>query len=252
MKRRLNSTGRRKIKPEHVSIRLIRNDDGLDRFEASLSGLAALGLAEDARIVVEAYVKTSSMRFECGTIGALQVPATTELLELDRGASVLFRVKVIDVGAIPGRLLASSGTLHPQDQSDDEDDRKALLPLREVDLGQEIWRLDMEGKPFLLINRAVPDLARRVSSDPVLQGAIFPFVVQEVLSSILKAGDEEEEWVADWLRFCSELLGEQIATDLNDDDAEEVVARVLEAFNRTRAWAARAQETDTMPQMTYE
>jgi hypothetical protein len=254
MRRRLNSTGRQKITAENIAIRLLENQGRAERFEANLSGLTALGLDADARVVVEAYVKTSSMRFDFGTVGMLRHPSDTALVEIDRGASILFRVKVIDVTDVPGRLLAASGPVRPLDESDEDDDRKSLLPMREVDLGEEIWRIDVEAKPELLLNRAVPDLAQRLTTDPVLQGAIFPVVVRTIMKTLLQgAVSDDEEWVGDWLAFFSELVGEPVTTDLGDsDDVEDLLTRVVEAFNTTQKWVTRARTNQGTPQVAYE
>lgn len=254
MKRRLNSTGRQKITAENIAIRLIEKNGGPSCFEANLSGIAALGLDPAARVVIEAYVKTSSMRFDFGTVGAVQPPNNTDLSEIDRGAGILFRVKVIDVSGVTGRLLASSGPVRPRDESDEEDDRKSLLPMREVDLGQAIWRLDLDDRPVLLINRAIPDLAQQIMSDPVLQGAIFPIVVHEVMKTVVNGtASDDEEWVQDWLAFFSELLGEPFTTDIGDgEELEERSLRAVEAFNNGQQWASKARDSQMIAQVTYE
>lgn len=253
MKRRLNSTGRQKILAENIALRVIEDQGVPERFEANLAGLASLGLDRDARVIVEAYAKTSSMRFDFGTVGLIRAPSDTSLVEIDRGAAVLFRVKVIDVSKVPGRLLAASGPVRPKDESDD-DDRKSLLPMREADLGQEIWRIDVNAKPILLINRAVPDLAQRLVTDPILQGAIFPVVIREVLTAILSGSiPDDEEWLPDWVAFFTELIGEPFSTDIGEaDDTEDQITRVVDAFNKAQRWVSKARNIQVTPEVTYE
>jgi hypothetical protein len=253
MKRHLNSTGRIKIKADQIAIRLVENEAIPSRFDANLSGLTTLGLDEDARVVVEAFAKTSSMRFDFGTIGAMQPPADTTLSEIDRGAGVLFRIKVIDAHQVVGRLLAASSTVRPRDESDEEEDRRALLPLREVDLGEKIWELELSDKPSLLVNRAFPEIAQRLAFDPLLQGAIFPVVLRDVLREILVgSASEDEEWVVDWITFASGLLGDPVSTDVSEEEADELITRIVDAFNRQQRWVSKAKAPIHVPEPIYD
>jgi hypothetical protein len=253
MKRHLNSTGRIKIKAEQIAIRLIDEEGKVSRFEANLSGLTALGLDHDARVVVEAFAKTSSMRFDFGTIGVIQPPIDTSLSEIDRGAGVLFRIKVIDVHQVAGRLLAASGTVRPRDESDEEEDRRALLPLREVDLGEKIWELELSDRPSLLVNRAVPEIAQRLAFDPLLQGAIFPVVLRDVMREIVTgSASEDDEWVVDWLAFASVLLGEPVSSEVGEEDADELINRIVDAFNKQQKWVSKAKAPVNVPEPMYD
>ena len=139
MKRRINSTGRKSISRDLISIRVVEPSLPTlpPSFTADLSKLSDLGLAEEARVYVEPYVTRSSalMRFDFGPLGGLSEPPDTSLSELDAGGRILFRVKVVDQSGEVGKILASATALRPIDEKRDEDDRRATLPVASDDLG---------------------------------------------------------------------------------------------------------------------
>ena len=140
---RINSTGRKRINREHVRIMLTEVGGGLaPTFTAEIQLPAELKLSPSAKIYVEPYVKSSSMRFDFGTVGQMSPPTNCVLSDIDAGATILFRVKVVDETEEVGRILASANGIRPE-QDADGDDRRPLLPVRSVDLGEEIWRLEI-------------------------------------------------------------------------------------------------------------
>src|SRR5262249_34078076 len=98
-KRRINSTGRKRIMREKVDIRLEPPTPDKPLSAAATLNLDGLGFPSDAAVVLEAYQRSLGMRFDCGTIGAISVPKILHLNEIDRSGTVLFRLKVIDTDA---------------------------------------------------------------------------------------------------------------------------------------------------------
>src|SRR5580658_6391981 len=177
MKRTINSTGRKKLPQDAVAIRMREPAEGGARsFTAHFPGLESLNLPGDARIYVEPYVAQSSMRFAFGTVGLPESPTDTLIREVDEGR-VLFRVKIVDEAGGTGKILASVNELSPRGQEDDNS-RKSLLPIRQTDLGEELWQLDIrrDKGPELCVTNRVPGLADRVPTDPLVQGMILPCV----------------------------------------------------------------------------
>jgi hypothetical protein len=223
---RINSTGRRRILREHVRVRL--NDaEGSQppTFTADIQLPTDLKLDAAAKVYVEPYVKSSSMRFDFGTVGQIVPPPNCVLSDIDAGAAVLFRVKVVDETAEVGRILASANGIRPEDDSDG-DDRRPLLPVRSVNLGEEIWQLeiDRDSGPTLLVNSRVPDLIETLKRDAILQGVIYPEVVRRMVHALFKEGgdhEEDDDWVSDWKAWVESQLGREIA-DGETDDAEAV------------------------------
>lgn len=240
---RINSTGRRRILREHVKIRLI--DLGGRQppsFTADIVLPAELKLDASAKVYVEPYVKSSSMRFDFGTVGQIAPPLNCLLSEIDAGATILFRVKVVDETAEVGRILAAANGIRPEDDSDG-DDRRPLLPVRSINLGEEIWQLEVDERagPTLVVNNRVPDLIETLKRDVILQGVIYPEVVRRMVHVIFKEGsdhdegDEDDDWVADWRRWVESQLGREIADgEADEPEALELLANEVAASFATK------------------
>ena len=209
--------------------------------------LGELKLDPASRVYVESYVKSSSMRFDFGTIGALRTPDDTSLTELDVGGSILFRVTVIDESGDVGKILASVNGVRPKDETEEEDDAKAILPLRLRDIGEAIWTIDIEGpaRPELVINNRIPGLVDRLKTDPLFQGAVIPHAVARVLEAAIKdnEADDSLEWVRDWRKFAEALTGDEIPDELDDDLIDERIRAVVAAFVNRSKFATKSAST---------
>jgi hypothetical protein len=219
--------------------------DGVRSFELSVGDLASLGLPPAARVYVEPYVKSSSMRFAFGTVSAIIPPDERSLPEIDDGAGVLFRVMVVDEIDKVGRLLALADKVAPRG---DEEQRDALLPLVTEDLGEAVWRVDArkDGQPCLMINSPYPGLKQRLLEDPILMGAVLPLALRDALRVVRDEDDEALEWVGRWRRFVEDVAGSAVAElifEECDDEGEETddaIARVCEAVIAKRRYVSRA------------
>src|SRR6478736_4782518 len=127
VQRRLNSTGRKRITRDRVTIKLTPPLDAFSFPSATAQvNLTQLGLDATARVVLEAYFRSSSMRYPCGTVEALSIPTPMTLTDIDRGGAIQFRLLVIAPDD-SGRILASAEGLKPLQKSDSPD-RQPLLP----------------------------------------------------------------------------------------------------------------------------
>lgn len=246
MKRHFNFTGRASIPADMVSaVVLPAGPDGVRSFELRVGDLGSLGLPLAARVYVEPYVKSSSMRFSFGTVGAIIPPEDRNLPEIDDGAGVLFRVMVVDETDKVGRLLALADKIAPLG---DEQQRDALLPLVTEDLGEAVWRLDAAkgAQPRLMINSRYPGLKQKLLEDPLLMGAVLPLAVRDALRIVRDEDDEALEWVARWRRFVEDVTDAEVAAlifDEGEDEGEEMdeaIARVCEAVIAKRRYVSRA------------
>lgn len=222
---RINSTGRKRILREHIRIRLSETDGQQPpSFTADIQLPVELRLDPSARIYVEPYVKSSSMRFDFGTVGKVSPPTDCVLSEIDAGAVVLFRVKVIDETDAVGRILASANGIRPENDADGGD-RRPLLPVRAANLSEEIWRVDIDrdAGPTLVVNSRVPDLIEALKRDIYFQGAIYPEIVRRLAREVYRPDNEFEEdeeggWVKDWKGWFESQLGRSVSEDEVDDD----------------------------------
>lgn len=250
MKKRINSTGRKSINRENVSILLNKaaSADQAPTFSADLRFPPQLKLDPKANVYVEAYVRSSSMRFPFGTIGLIRAPAETTLTDLDHGAAVLFRVKVVDDSAEVGKIVAAADGIRPLTESEENDGRKALLPLVKTDLGEAVWRLHIEGsaKPELQINNRIPGLRERLFDDPLLAGAIYAEALRQVLTAIFfdTQLDDEMEWVANWKQFIGDVRGIPVQDDLDEEESgnqiRDIIDDTVEKFVSRRQFATKA------------
>ena len=237
MKRRLNYTQRRRIPSDRVLIRIL--DDALPglppSFEASID-LTGLDLPAHGNVFLDPYVNTSSMRFSYGTVGTVTPPDDCSLTDIDVGKEALFRLMVVDESNEVGKILASTTAISPVG---DEKLRQSLFPLRTRDLGEGIWKVDLEGdRPYLILNNRIPGLPERLSTDPLLRGSIYPHALQMVLRSIYTDGSPsfDPDRVDDWKMFVSVLVGDASARDMNENDnVDDLVDEVVREFtNRGR------------------
>lgn len=241
---RINSTGRKRLLREHV--RILLNDMGKGNpptFTADIQLPLELKLDPTAKVYVEPYVKSSSMRFDFGTVGQLVQPPSCVLSEIDVGAAVLFRIKVVDETGEIGRILASANGIRP-DENSDGDDRRPLLPVVTANIGEEVWQLeiDKDSGPILKVNSRIPDLIETLKRDPILQGVIYPEVVRRMARALLSPGneyDDEEDWVADWKSWFESQLGRDFAEgEVDDTDTAEVLAdEVTSSFAKKNRFA---------------
>jgi hypothetical protein len=189
IQRRFNSTGRTRIPRSHVEINLQEAlDAGAFPIASATIDLAGLDLPDSATVELEAYFRSSSMRFPCGTVASTSVPSTMVLSEIDRGGAVRFRLLVTDADRT-GRIIAAADGLRPV-RDRNSPDRQSLLPLRETDLGDQLWKIDVDFRtgPTLLVNGTVPGLASRLREQALLQGLILPHALRMILMEVGRGG----------------------------------------------------------------
>lgn len=241
VQRRLNSTGRKRITKDRVRIELTPPLDTFS-FPSATAEIDLRDLSPDpsARVVLEAYFRSSSMRFPCGTVGAMLVPTKLVLTEIDRGGAIQFRLLVI-ASDESGRILASAEGLRPRQKSDTPE-RDPLLPLRETDLGEELWRIDLDDRngPWLVVNSRVPGLATRLRTDALVQGLILPHALREVLRRLPAEGEDDEDydWGNNWRKFLGQLDIALEPDDSNDEDSvQEWIEEAVGRFSHLKRFA---------------
>jgi hypothetical protein len=243
VQRRFNSTGRLRIIRSRVDIALEQAPDlnVIPTARASLK-LEGLDVPGDAIVAIEAYYRTSSMRFACGTVSSLNVPEPMLLSDIDKGGAVRFRVLVIAADGT-GRILAAADGLRPSTPGDGAD-RQALLPMRETDIGNELWKIEVDYRtgPVLLVNNRVSGLAAQIRNETLLQGLILPHAFRTILQNLSPGGesDEDDLWGDNWRRFLSDLGLPTEAEDPDDTDSvDEWVESAVRVFSDLKEFPAR-------------
>jgi hypothetical protein len=238
--RRLNYTGRKRLRRNDTRITLYEANNGAARFVADLN-LDNYGLPGDALVFVEAYRQTSWMRFSFGTVGQLDVQDDLLLSEFDSPEGILFRVRVTSNVEPSGLLLAEAERIRPRRADEEEENRISLLPVRpSEDLGKEVFRVDFEDEPILLVNAKVTDW-REVAIDPVFGSLVYSAALREILTRIVLIDEytdteDNESWQSQWLSFATFLPGVPDLDESGDryvleDWINEAVASFCRQFN---------------------
>jgi hypothetical protein len=168
-------------------------------------------------------------------MGELKVPDVLVLDEVDRSGSVLFRVRVIDSEANPGKILGAAERIQPTSE-DDEDGRKSLFPILFRDLGAEVWKVQIEygDRPKLVLNKEIPGIRHRLHQSHLLQGFLLPAALRIVLQELVRDpeddDDDEPGWKAEWLQFCASTLGMMEPGELKGEQKAEWVDDAVRKF----------------------
>jgi hypothetical protein len=249
MLRKLNFTERTKIPRSHVRVALRRGDDGVLVFDPQLS-FDGVAVAPHARVFVEAYYRTSFMRFDCGSVEAFAPPDDRRLTEIDGTSVVRFRVKLVDNAANGHRIVAVADDIVVSEEKRETSGRVPLLPVNFTDLlGQQAWRLAFEPNgPVLELNNriaAIKDVAR---NDTAFFALVYPAAVRQVLTQILLVEQHDalhggDEWWDLWLRWAA-----RYAAPLPKDTDEapfwidEVIAAFCNEQKTVERWRAAGAE----------
>jgi hypothetical protein len=241
--RRLNYTGRKKIRREDVRIALHEKPNKNATFDADLENLSEYKLPADALVFVEARLQTRWMRFGYGTVGAITPATDRALTEFDSTDGVLFSVKVTAVSESPGKLLAEADGIPIRFPGEIEERRNPLLPVKSDDIGHEVYRLDFSNDPpMLLVNRAAGDKDAIVRS-PLFMSVVYPAALREILNRIraedlYDPDDDGDSWYARWQRFAEALPGVG-AVPPNDDDRDQWIDDAVAAFAKQQGMLDR-------------
>lgn len=241
MLRKLNFTERAKIARSDVQVSLRRGDDGILAFDpvVRLEGSRA---PASARVFIEAYYRSSYMRFDCGTVGRFSPPADRRLTDIDSDNVVRFRLKIVtpdhQIVAVADDVTATAGEA-------DRATRRSLLPVNFCDLGDQVWRVTFDANgPVLDLNRSIGGIEVIAKSDARFFALVYPAAVREILTKILlvdeyDASEDAEEWWNLWLRWGSELSDAPVPEDADDRQAwiEDVVAAFCGRHQAARRFA---------------
>lgn len=235
--RRINYTGRRRLRLEDIQISVVSGPSGADEIDARIS-LTGYDLPATARVHVEAYRQTSWMRFEYGTVAHVVAPSDRVLREFETPDGVLFRVKVSSPYGTSGLLLAEADRIRPRSPDEAEDERHSLLPVRpDPNLGDEVFRIDFSGRPLLLVNAGIPNWREAVRG-PVFLSLAMPSLLREVLTRILsveKHFDDEDlsDWRSQWIRYCLLLPGAiALPSDGEQERIDDWIDEIVASFCR--------------------
>lgn len=227
VKRRVNSTGRKRIRRESVDIRLRASDADGKPIVTAVANLDEYNFPSDARVIFEAYYRSSAMKAVWGTIEEIRTPIQLHLSELDNPWAALFRVKVVEGVSQSGKILGSADRLRAG-SGDDADGRRSIFPILERDLGYELWKVEIDDEtgPVLHLNNRVAGFKFRILENPLLGGVLLSAAFRRVLEYLVADPYEEDDpdhWKSLWLRYLKEQFGsEEDLTSLKGDEEREL------------------------------
>ena len=123
-------------------------------------------------------------------------------------------------------------------------DRQALLPMRETDIGNELWKIEVDYRtgPVLLVNNRVAGLATQIRTIPLLQGLILPHTFRAILQNLRPSGERDDMWGDNWRQFLTRLGVATEAEDPDDPDSvHEWIESAVNAFSDLKKFAERVK-----------
>ncbi len=245
MRRIFNYTGREKLYREHITITSVdRHDSEYPACRATID-LTTYDFPETAKVYLEAYFKSSMMRFDYGTVNqVLSFADKIHYLDELQSNTPTFRVKVVDESEDIGRLIAVADGIQSSAEETKKVEKLPLLYVSYEDLEDRIWSLDLTevfAMPTLLINSSL-DLNQPVNevvrTHPLFVSLVFPNVVEQILSHIILNIEDVDEtdvdnWRTKWITYGKTLTRMYIdrdISDLTDDEREAWVNHVVHEF----------------------
>ena len=240
MKRRFNYTQRRRIPKSQIAIAWIepeKNSEPL-RFDGELNLELDPPLPPEAEVFLEAYSGPVSTRFPCGTVANPTLPKDRSLTDFAPGQRPLIRVKVTSPSDPLKKLLARADSISPKSPDEAKTGRKSILPVELMDLGDQVWRVNMEDpdQPILQLNKSInePHDISTLAKGGDFLGLVYPAVIWEILSSLLHPDSVTDE-NHPWLEFSARMAAcQQPDQDDFDEGQSEEFAR------ERRIWIEKA------------
>ncbi len=234
--KRLNFTNRSKLTREQANVRVHPGKPAT--FEAMLNLSHLPESAASARVFVEAFHRTTRMRFAFGTVAHLTPPSPVDLrlTEFPDWEDVSFRVKVTDDTDTPGRIIAWANNIDPAKPEDGQ--INDLVRWKDDSLNGRLWDLQFEEKgPIVLVEKSVG--CQAIGRDRQFVAAAYPEILRRILTQALliekTSGDDLEHWFTPWNKGYLTL---QLGLPPMPEDAEDIPSRrdwieqAVEAFGR--------------------
>ena len=228
MLRRFNYTDRKRISKDDAIVKIRSGGAGqipIFDIELRLEQYGFAALDPDARVRVEAHRGNAAQRWDFGTVSNLTPPPEHERCLTEAPVTSQFKVVVVADGS--GRLLGASQHIKPQLP------RESLIPLDQVDLEGEVWRIDFgdgDDLAVLQVNSRLEMISEIARSNDQFIALVMPQVLRTVLTQIILVegadADDTESPHSAWINFARSLRpGEPPKVTDSGDDAQRRRAR---------------------------
>jgi len=187
------------------------------------------------RCWLEIYRGANIMRKDCGIFTA-PITGEYELSEFDRGEPVLLRIKMVREEDKKRLICGWRDEIRPASHDAQGREKKSLLPVGFKDLGDLVWKTELEVlPPTLWINNKTGINEEYIKSDPVFAALVFPQVLREILLKYLGENDDDDEQ-NEWIEFAVKLVGKPYEKAKDEDTNERMradwVEEVVQNFSK--------------------
>lgn len=232
----LNFTGRRELDRSQIQLR-VRQDEGKVLLDVISLGLEGLDLPGAAEVTVEAYRQTTKERIRCGTVDLIQPRQDVLLESFDVVDNIQLRVRIVGTeGDARGKILAVADRL--RGATEDDQDSAPLLKLQRTELGNLVWKFDLDNGPILCINKRLTDHDSVVNSLH-FKALVLPEFVRRVAIWVARNIDDSDDpnsALSHWISYF-----DSIGVDLSALDEFEVDDPSYNDMVET--WAAECAST---------
>ena len=230
--RRYSYLGRQRILQQHVAFSLGETNGTLSA--KCRIDLQPYELPADGKVFIEAYRLETYLRFAVGTVSQLNIPDHLDLSEFEYAEGIKFRVKVANDAGV---LIAEADKIQLGD-SELPENRLPLITPFPADLGELVYKLDLDGvDPKLLVNSNIGDW-RGFTTNPFFKSIVFPAVVREILTQVLIIENHTDvtdldDWKSRWMKFGSLMPGVPLLTNrMTEEQKGEWIDAVCRSFSR--------------------
>ena len=239
--RKFNYTGRKRVNRADYILSITPGTDQKNSyFDFEINKSMADSFNPESKLVIEAYYRTTYMRFEHGTIGTIKVPPQRYLTAFSDPNLIKFRVKVISQN---GMIEGLADKVKP-DSDDDETHKESIIKVANRNLDGAIWQMEFseDDNPIILIDSDIDK--NHLNHNTELKVSIIPHAFQQILTEIIffshddfdyTTEDLDNDWRARWWLFCESLnrkLTSEEIKDMDDDEMKDWIDETVACFSR--------------------
>jgi len=135
-----------------------------------------------------------------------------------------------------GRILAAVDKIRPESIDEVPAGSHSLLYVEYEDLGNVIWRLDLDGDwPVLKLNQNVEEIKLIASSDHRFLPLVYPEAFRQILTRILVEDEHtdpdcDDDWPSLWLKLACSLPAMAIPPPSDKTEQLAWIDQAVEAF----------------------
>lgn len=247
MIRRVNFTGRVKIKQSSVILNVVNSGTSDVAFSCNAE-LEEYNFPGYAKVYLDVY-RSSYLRrrFSLGSVESPVRLTNQKISEFSAFPVFNFKLYVIDVRDSYKLILGRTSPMFSLSGRSGEIPTP-LLPVKYVHGMRQVWKLDYEtGRAVLLLNSGITDISDHVTRDLFFRHSILPAVLREILFHLFifeEVPDEEDnsdDYRGKWTKFIDNTLRmgddlEIISGSSENEDYEvadriEAIERIVEKFS---------------------